>query len=59
MKRFSLTTALIGTWLLIAPGAARCQESVTLPETPVGKQVKRYLEVLAHLREAVAASRGG
>jgi CubicO group peptidase (beta-lactamase class C family) len=47
MKRLSMTTALIGTWLAIAPGAARCQESVALPETPVGKQVKRYLEVLA------------
>src|SRR5688572_16108103 len=47
MNRLSLTTAMINTWLLIVPGAAWCQESVTLPDTPVAKQVKRYLEVLA------------
>jgi CubicO group peptidase (beta-lactamase class C family) len=47
MKRLSLKMALISTWLLSAPGTARSQESVTLPDTPVAKQVKRYLEVLA------------
>ncbi|HVJ80026.1 MAG TPA: serine hydrolase domain-containing protein [Planctomycetia bacterium] len=47
MKRLSLTMALIGAWALFAPGAARGQESMTLPDTPAGKQVKRYLEVLA------------
>src|SRR6187399_2330039 len=47
MNRLSLTMALISTWLLLDAGAARCQETVTLPDTPVGKQVKRYLEALA------------
>ena len=47
MNRLSLTMTVISTWLLIVPCVAWCQESVTLPDTPVGKQVIRYLEVLA------------
>jgi CubicO group peptidase (beta-lactamase class C family) len=47
VKSLSLTKALTVACLVIVPAAAWCQESVALPDTPVGKQVQRYLEVLA------------